>query len=98
MSGTRRTGQEKARLLRDFERSGQSAAAFCRQRGVSYQTLANRRRAAADLPPPEQAPAFPGFQLGAARHRSAPAAARSSKPEPGGGIILRIHPARPARP
>lgn len=97
MSRTRHTDHEKARFLRDFEHSGQSAAAFCRQRGISYQTLANWRRAAADLPPPEQAPAFLEFELGAERHRPAPAGPLVEL-ELGGGIILRIHPARPAQP
>jgi ubiquinone/menaquinone biosynthesis C-methylase UbiE len=42
MSRTRRTDQQKARILRDLEYTEQSAAAFCRQCGVSYQTLAKR--------------------------------------------------------
>jgi transposase-like protein len=57
MPRTRHTDKEKARILRDFEHSVQSAAAFCRQRGVPYQTLLNwRRRASANLPPPVRPP------------------------------------------
>lgn len=98
MSRTRHTDQEKARIIRDFEHSDQSAAAFCRERGVSYQTLVNwRRGAGADLPPPEPPPAFLEFQLGAPHHRSAPVGPLVEL-ELGGGIILRIHPARPAQP
>jgi transposase-like protein len=55
MSRTRHTDQQKVRILRDFEHTDQSATAFCRQRGVSYQTLMNwRSSAAANLPLSEQ--------------------------------------------
>ena len=47
MLRTRHTDQQKARILRDFEHTDQSAAAFCRQHGVSYQTLMNWRSSAA---------------------------------------------------
>lgn len=54
MSRTRHTDKENARVLRDFEHHDGSAASFCRQRGVSYQTLINwRRHANANLPDPE---------------------------------------------
>lgn len=98
MSRTRRTDQQKARILRDFEHTDQSAAAFCRQRGVSYQTLMNWRRSApADLPLSEPPPAFLEFELGAPRQRPAPAGPLVEL-ELGGGITLRIYPARPAQP
>lgn len=97
MSRTRHTDKEKVRIIRDFEQHDQSAAAFCRQRGISYQTLMNWRRATANLPVPEQPPAFLEFELGASPHQRV-----STGPlvelELGGGIILRIHPARSARP
>lgn len=94
MSRTRHTDKEKARIIREFEQHDQSAAAFCRQRGISYQTLMNWRRATANLQVPEQPPAFLEFELGAP-----PRQCVSTGPlvelELGGGIILRIHPARP---
>jgi len=112
MSRTRHTDKEKARILRDFEHTDQSAGAFCRQRGVSYQTLMNwRGRASANFPDREQPPAFLEFELGAPRQWPAPVGphpsvrTRRSAPvgplvelELGGGITLRIHPARPAQP
>ena len=39
MARTRYTVQEKAGLLEDWQRSGMSAAAFCRQRGINYQNF-----------------------------------------------------------
>gem|GEM_PF-6463191 len=84
--------------MREFEQHDGSAAAFCRQRGVSYQTFMNwRRRTSASLPPKAEPPAFIEFELGASppQHVSAGPLVEL---ELGGGIILRIHPARPARP
>ena len=100
MSRTRHTHEEKARILREFERHDGSAASFCRQRDLSYQTLTNwRRHASANLPDPEQPPAFLEFQLESASPRPALAPAGPLvELELGGGIILRIHPARPAQP
>ncbi len=95
MSRTRHTDKEKARILRDFEQHAGSAASFCRQRDVSYQTLMNwRRHASTKLPPTEQPPAFLEFQLESAPHRPAPVGPLVEL-ELGGGIILRIHPAQP---
>jgi transposase-like protein len=98
MSRTRHTDQQKARTLLDFEHTDQSAAAFCRQRGLSYQTLMNwRRSAAANLPLSEPPLAFLEFELGAPRQRPAPAGPLVEL-ELGGGIILRIYPAPSAQP
>ena len=98
MSRTRHTDKEKARIIREFEQHDQSAAAFCRQRGISYQTLMNwRGRASANRPDPEQPPAFLEFQLESAHQRPAPVGPLVEL-ELGGGIILRIHPARLAQP
>jgi transposase-like protein len=98
MSRTRHTDKEKARIIREFENYDGSAAAFCRQRGVSYQTFMNwRRRATTSLPIASEPPAFLEFELATAPNRAA-----STCPlielELGGGIILRIHPARLAQP
>jgi transposase-like protein len=97
MSRPRHTDKQKARILREFEHYDGSAAAFCRQRGVSYQTLMNwRGRASANLSAPEQPPTFLEFQLESAHHRSAPVGPLVEL-ELGGGIILRIHPSRLAQ-
>jgi hypothetical protein len=51
MSRIRYTDKEKVRNIPDFVRRCQSAAASCRQRGISYQTLINwRSRATVNLP------------------------------------------------
>ena len=72
MSRPRHTDKQKARILREFEHYDGSAASFCRQRGLSYQTLMNwRGRASANLPDPEQPPAFLEFQLESAHQRPA---------------------------
>ncbi len=90
MSRTRHTDQEKARILREFTHHDGSAASFCRQRGISYQTLMNwRGHASANLPDPEHPPAFLEFQLESAQHRPAPFGPLVEL-ELGGGIILRI--------
>ena len=98
MSRTRHTDKEKARIIREFEHHDGSAAAFCRQRGVSSQTLKNwRRRASASRPITTEPPAFLEFELGTAPSRHV-----SPGPlvelELGDGIILRIHPARSVQP
>lgn len=98
MSRTRHTDKEKARIIREFENYQGSTVDFCRQLGISCQTFTNwRRRATANLPNPEQAPAFLEFELGSAPHRPAPAGPLVEL-ELGGGMILRIHPAHTARP
>ena len=98
MSRPRHTDKQKARILREFEHYDGSAAAFFRQRGVSYQTLMNwRSRASANLPAPEQPPAFLEFQLAAPHHPPA-AVGPLVELELGGGIILRIHPAHSVQP
>ncbi|MEY4245730.1 MAG: Transposase [Verrucomicrobiota bacterium] len=98
MPRTRHTDEEKARIIREFENYQGSTVAFCRQLGISCQTFTNwRRRATANLPNPEQAPAFIEFELGAAHHRPAPVGPIVEL-ELGGGMVLRIHPARPAQP
>lgn len=98
MSRTRHTDKEKARIIREFQQHDGSAAAFCRQRGISYQTFMNwRRQSSASLPLKAEPPAFIEFELGASPQQHV-----STVPlvelELGGGIILRIHPTQPARP
>lgn len=98
MSRTRHTDKEKARIIRDFENYQGSTVDFCRQLGISCQTFTNwRRRVTANLPNPQQAPAFLEFELGVPPHRPTPTGPLVEL-ELGGGMILRIHPARPAQP
>ena len=90
MSRTRHTDKQKARILREFAHHDGSAASFCRQRGVSYQTLMNwRGRVSANLPEP--APAFLEFQLESAHHQPA-LVSPLVELELGGGILLLIRP------
>jgi transposase-like protein len=99
MSRTRHTDKEKARIIREFEQHRGSTADFCRQRGVSYQTFMNwrRRPTTTSLPIKAEPPAFLEFELGAAP-RQRVSAGPLIELELGGGIILRIHPARSAQP
>jgi transposase-like protein len=98
MSRKRYTDQEKTRIIREFEQHDGSAADFCRQHEVSYQTFMKwRRRATTSLPSMTEPPAFLEFELGAA-HKRRVFAGPLIELELGGGIILRIHPARPEQP
>jgi transposase-like protein len=95
MSRTRHTDKEKARILQEFEHHDGSAASFCRQHDVSYQTLMNwRRQASTKLSASEQTPAFLEFQLATPDHQPAPVGPLVEL-ELGRGIILRINPAQP---
>jgi len=50
MSRRRYTEEEKRKFLAGFERAGGSAAAFCREHGLAYQTLmAWRRKSKSEL-------------------------------------------------
>lgn len=96
MSRTLHTDKEKARIVREFENYEGSTVDYCRQRGISCQTFTNwRRRAETSRASKDEPPAFLEFELGSAPHRPAPAGPLVEL-ELGGGIILRIHPARPA--
>lgn len=89
MSRRRYPDEEKSRLLAEFQASGTTAAAFCREQGLCYQTFLNWRRSApADDPAPER-PEFIELDL------SRPADAGSTPTmlvelELGGGIVLRV--------
>jgi transposase-like protein len=97
MSRTRYTDEEKNRIIREFEESGGSAAAFCRQAEISYQTLMNwRRRTHGSLPSTTGSPAFLEFEIGSASRRPAQAGPLVEL-ELGGGMILRIHSAQPGQ-
>ncbi len=69
-------------------------ADFCRQRGISSQTFANwRRRSEASLASKEDPSEFLEFEIGATPERRAPSGPLVEL-ELGGGMVLRIHPAR----
>lgn len=91
MSRTRYTDEDKARLLGEFEAGGGSAAAFCRERGISYQTFVAWRRGR------RLARHKPGAAVEFLELDLTPAAGRRADSSPrveldlGGGIVLRIH-------
>ena len=98
MSRRRYTDNEKAGIIRDFGQHDGSAADFCRQRKLSYQTFMKWRRAASVCHPGTAKPsAFLEFELGVDDNQPAPAGPVVEL-ELGGGIVLRIHPARTAQP
>lgn len=98
MSRTRYTDEEKARLIGEFEQHGATAASFCRDHGLIYQTFMNWRRGAKPtLQNPSTSPEFIEFELGAAPHPH-PAEQPLVELELGGGMVLRIGSLRPRRP
>jgi transposase-like protein len=98
MSRTRHTDREKARIIREFKNHQGSTADFCRRRGISSQTFTNwRRRAKASLASKDESLEFLEFELGATRDRQAPSGPLIEL-ELGGGMVLRILPARTKQP
>jgi transposase-like protein len=94
MSRRRHTDKEKARIIREFKNHHGSTAEFCRQRGISSQTLANwRRRSEVSLASKVEPPEFLEFEIGATPDRRA-AAGPLVELELGGGMVLRILPTR----
>jgi transposase-like protein len=92
MSRRRHTDEEKARIIREFKNHHGSTVEFCRQRGISSQTLANwRRRSEVSLASKEELPEFLEFEIGATPDRMA-AASPLVELELGGGMVLRILP------
>lgn len=90
MSRTRYTDEDKARLLGEFDACGGSASAFCRDRGLSYQTFIAWRRGTAARRDAVNSMEFVELALG-------PAAGEPTATGPrveldfGGGLLLRIH-------
>jgi transposase-like protein len=92
---------EKSAILAEFREQSASAAAFCRARGLSYQTFLNWRRAAGSRAPIQAVPPFVELDL------SGVAPAGPGRREPlaelaiPGGAVLRVfapeshNPARP---
>jgi transposase-like protein len=90
MSRRRYTDEDKARLLGEFDACGGSAAAFCRDRGLAYQTFISWRRGTPARRDAGTAMEFVELALG-------PAAGERTTSGPrveldfGGGMVLRIH-------
>jgi transposase-like protein len=97
MSRRRYTEEQKRKLLAELSRSGGSARAFARERGLSYKTLLGWRRkreagelAAADFVELEVQPASEVPK----RQAADPAVELILA----GGSVLRIYPSQPCRP
>jgi hypothetical protein len=90
MSRSRYTDEDKARLLGEFEACSGSAAAFCRDGGLAYQTFISWRRGTAGSRDAGNAMEFVELALG-------PVAGERNTVDPrveldfGGGLVLRIH-------
>lgn len=94
MSRRRHTDKEKARIIREFENHHGSTTDFCRLRGISSQTFTNwRRRADASAASKDEPPEFLEFEIGATNGRQPPSGPLVEL-ELGGGLVLRILPAR----
>lgn len=102
MSRRRYTEKERADCLAEFERSGTSAAAFCREKGLCYQTFLNWRRrhgalSRAQATRPEEAE-FVEVELPA--NASSPGCGSADPAVElilAGGSVLRIYPTPPHR-
>lgn len=87
----RYTDEDKARWMDEFETRGGSAAAFCRERGLGYQSFMKWRRAAGGPPVAQSAIDFVEIDL-ASRREHAPGAGALVELDFGGGLVLRIRP------
>jgi transposase-like protein len=97
MSRRRYTDEDKARLLGEFDASRGSAAAFCRQRGLAYQTFISWRRGdRACRRATRSATEFVEFEVGSPRQVQSTAVPLIEL-DLGGGLVLRIHPHAPRR-
>lgn len=94
MSRRLHTDKQKARIIQEFQNHHGSIADFCRHHGISSQTFANwRRRTQVSLTRKPDAPDFLEFEIGATPDRR-PASGPLVELELGGGMTLRILPAR----
>lgn len=90
MSRRRYTDEDKARLLGEFDACGSSAAAFCRERGLSYQTFIAWRRGASVRRDAGAAMEFVELALGPVPEERTATGPRVEL-DFGGGLVLRIH-------
>lgn len=87
----RYTDEDKTRWLDEFATTGGTAAAFCRERGIGYQSFMQWRRAAGGSSAAEPATGFVEIDLAARREHPA-AAGTLVELDFGGGLVLRIRP------
>ncbi len=94
MSQRRRySDKDKARWLGEFERVGGSAAAYCKERGLGYQSFMRWRSATAKASEVEQVQQAPGFvEIDLTPRRESHAAGALVELDFGGGLVLRIRP------
>jgi hypothetical protein len=96
MSRRRYTDEDKARLLGEFDACGGSAAAFCRDRGLSYQTFIAWRRGTVARRDAANAIEFVELALGPVTEERSTTGPRVEL-DFGGGMVLRIHLPAPRR-
>lgn len=87
----RYTDEDKARWLDEFETLGGTAAAFCRERGLGYQSFMQWHRAAVGSSAAEPPTGFVEIDL-APRREAASAVGALVELDFGGGLVLRIRP------
>ena len=87
----RYTDEDKARWLEEFATHGGTAAAFCRKRGLGYQSFMQWRRATGRSATAEPAADFVEIDF-APRRETASAAGALVELDFGGGLVLRIRP------
>lgn len=87
----RYTDEDKTRWLDEFATLGGTAAAFCRERGIGYQSFMQWRRAAGGSSAAEPVTGFAEIDL-AARREHAAAGGTLVELDFGGGLVLRIRP------
>jgi transposase-like protein len=95
MSQRRRySDEDKARWLGEFEQVGGSAAAFCMERGLAYQSFMQWRRAAGGVAlETEQAQQSTGFvQIDLSPRSEPPGIGALVELDFGGALVLRIRP------
>lgn len=90
MSRRRFTDEDKARLLGEFDACGGSAAAFCRDRGLSYQTFIVWRRGMPARRDAGNAIEFVELALDPVTEERSATGPRVEL-DFGGGMVLRIH-------
>lgn len=90
MSRTHYTSEDKALLLGELDACGGSAAAFCRERGLAYQTFIAWRRGGMAAGP-WAAAAMEFVELAVAPASREHAGAARVELDLGGGMALRIH-------
>jgi transposase-like protein len=99
MSRRRYTEEEKRKFLGEFERAGGSAAAFCREHGLAYQTLlAWRRKSKSELCAAKEVEFVEVEMQGSGQRAMQGGADPAVELVLAGGSVLRIYPSHQPRP